>query len=115
VYVSCRFTWILAPLPDGGGASNDPELLQALFNAAAGLCKVLVKHIAAALPAALKYTKGGSASSSSSGFDGRGVLLVTGWGCCSVVADSSCTEADGSRQLESFARCGVLEGRLGLS
>jgi hypothetical protein len=49
-------------LPDGGGASNDPELLQALFNAAAGLCKVLVKQIAAALPAALKYTKGVSAS-----------------------------------------------------
>lgn len=53
-----RFTWILAPLPAGGGASNDPELLQALFNAAAGLCKVLAKHITAALPAALKHTKG---------------------------------------------------------
>jgi hypothetical protein len=56
--VLCRFTWILAPLPVGGGASNDPELLQALFNAAAGLCKVLAKHITAALPAALKHTKG---------------------------------------------------------
>jgi len=53
-----RFTWLLAPVPAGGGASNDPELLQALFNAAAGLCKALVKHITAALPAALKHTKG---------------------------------------------------------
>lgn len=49
---------MLAPLPAGGGASNDPELLQALFNAAAGLCKALAKHITAALPAALKHTKG---------------------------------------------------------
>jgi hypothetical protein len=49
---------VLAPLPAGGGASNDPDLLQALFNAAAGLCKALAKHITAALPAALKHTKG---------------------------------------------------------
>jgi hypothetical protein len=55
---ACRFSWILAPLPVGGGASADPELLQALFNAAAGLCKVLAKHMTAALPATLKHTKG---------------------------------------------------------
>lgn len=84
-----RFTWILAPLPDGGGGSNDPELLQALFNAAAGLCKVLAKPITAALPAALKHTKGtlvevdGTIHGSMSAFDDTAHPL---WGQACIAA-----------------------------
>jgi hypothetical protein len=44
--------------PAGGGAASDPELLQALFNAAAGICKTLAKQLTAALPATLKHTAG---------------------------------------------------------
>ena len=61
-----RFTWLLTPVSAGGaGCASEPELLQGLFNAAAGLCKALSKHIttttssaAAALPATLKHTAG---------------------------------------------------------
>jgi hypothetical protein len=44
--------------PAGGNAASDPELLQALFNAAAGICKTLAKQLTAALPATLKHTAG---------------------------------------------------------
>lgn len=44
--------------PGGGGCGSDPDVLQALFSAAAGLCKVLSKHITAAITATLKHTTG---------------------------------------------------------
>jgi hypothetical protein len=54
-----RFTWLLSPLPaGGGGCASEPDVLSALFNTAAALCKALVGELTAALPQTLKHTAG---------------------------------------------------------
>lgn len=54
----CSFLWLLTPAPAGAGAASDPDMLQQLFTAAGGLCKVLAKPLAADITTTLKHTAG---------------------------------------------------------
>jgi hypothetical protein len=54
----CSFLWLLTPAPAGAGGASDPDMLQQLFTAAGGLCKVLAKPLAADITTTLKHTAG---------------------------------------------------------